>query len=457
MLYTCELDPLAVAIQTEVDGDNAFNKDHIFYKIMLYGIKSATAKIGQFQWPDEIVDFVNSVEASGGGKVCNLLRGPGELESNSDNSNSWSNINIPLPSKRTRQRRKRQPVIDRGVLTENLKNFQAMASTSTQFIRSEHVYITPICICRDAMAIKPSGDLDQLTNNLVGLTEAIDIDYVEKNPYPDPEVLKEKMYTEAGAIIGTTLDNHCGLLLANDFLTHKTSGNDVFNTLSSACQCIQCCEGCLRGIRSQITKEEQVSCDSVCNNCLENDALCEQCVETHTSIYPQLRACRRCLMAGIQCKKLAVMAVSMDCESNNALAMKMIHQRENIPSHLLLLHAVPDAVHAGKKIYRASANWWLIKDGYRINNVMLRCLRQFDEVSSPLLRPVVSDSALRNRDRMDYGSILEVTNSKVADVLEELQGEAGALVTTTLYPDPFWKQKQKDISSTTDICAGNTI
>ena len=81
------------------------------------------------------------------------------------------------------------------------------------------------------------------------MTQPIDITYVKENPYPDCDELKRMMYTEAGTIIGTTLDNHIGLSLANDFLTSKTSGADVLKTLDYACKAIQCCEACLNSCK----------------------------------------------------------------------------------------------------------------------------------------------------------------------------------------------------------------
>lgn len=192
-LYSSDLDPLTILIQQEIDRDAGFSRDHIFYKIIMYGLKSATTTPRNFQWSDDIVDFVNSIESTGGATTCNLLRGPGNLDKGKGNGVDgepfWSNINIPLPSKRTRQRRKSQPVTSTGLLTENIKNFLTISSASSTFIRTEQLEITPVCLSRDAMAIKPSGDMDNQTNLIVGLTHPVDLDFVKENPYPDPEKL----------------------------------------------------------------------------------------------------------------------------------------------------------------------------------------------------------------------------------------------------------------------------
>ena len=455
-MYLDQLDPIVVALQCAIDKEDGLSKDHIFYKLIHNALLSASSTVGRFQWPEDIVDFANTIEMNGGGSTVNLMRGPGDLRTDgeaNDKTGFWDNFNIPLPSKRTRQRRKCPAVTTSGVITDNLKNFQAMAHTSSDFISTDRLKVTPVCLSRDAMAIKPSGDIDNLTNTIVGMTQPIDITYVKENPYPDCDELKRMMYTEAGTIIGTTLDNHIGLSLANDFLTSKTSGADVLKTLDYACKAIQCCEACLNSCKLT-TVPEDISCNSVCYDCLSRKELCESCISCHKSIYPQLRACSRCVCLNIQCRKLAVLAITMDCESNNALAMRSILEREDLPAHMQLVNAIPDEVHAGKKTFRASANWWLLKDGYRINNMILRSLRQYDDKLGPKLRPVISDSSLRNRDRMDFQAILEATSPKLQSVIAD-HCETEKKVTVTLFPDPFWRAKSKGVlDSITDICEG---
>lgn len=131
----------------------------------------------------------------------------------------------------------------------------------------------------------------------------------------------------------------------------------------------------------------------------------------------------------------------------NASATTKNDNKEELPAHMQLVQAIPDAVHAAKKAFRASANWWLWVDGYRVNNGMLRCLRQFDKEAAWKLCPIISDSALRNRDRIDFGSIIELVSPELHNAVEELCNENGFLTTTTVVPDPFWKDKAKGILS----------
>ena len=121
------MDPLALAIQQEVEEHTGFDKDHIFYKLIYHGIKSAHANPRSFQWPEEIVDFANSIEAQGSMKTCNFLRGPGSIVNNKQ-CTFWETINIPLPAKSTRQSQKTVKVNESGVMTDCLKNFIQIAT-----------------------------------------------------------------------------------------------------------------------------------------------------------------------------------------------------------------------------------------------------------------------------------------------------------------------------------------
>ena len=183
-------------------------------------------------------------------------------------------------------------------------------------------------------------------------------------------------------------------------------------------------------------------------NVKKNESVCESCAsEGYDMPFTQLRPCKKCRLMKIKCCKLIVLGISMDCEANNAKAMKMVDLSCNTPlddidepdnsdvifyAHMRLTKSFPDAVHAGKKLFRAVSNWWLLIDGFHVNNCIIRCLRQFTDCEK--LRAVVSDSSLRNRDRMDYGSILETVNPKVAETINAAAAVTSSqLVTITIH------------------------
>ena len=53
-------------LQQEIDKGSGFNSDHIFYKVIFNAITQSSAKPGTFEWPQDIVDFMNSIESQGG-------------------------------------------------------------------------------------------------------------------------------------------------------------------------------------------------------------------------------------------------------------------------------------------------------------------------------------------------------------------------------------------------------
>lgn len=454
LLFWEELDPLTCAVQLAIDADNGFTSDHIFYRLLFYGLQSLE-KSNQFEWPEDIIQFSSSLEAHGGQKVCNLIRGPGKLDPSYEESQPLKSLNLPMPSKTTRQRRKTPSVKDNGVITQHLISFiELCQATPCLTPTSTQCEIIPVVLARDAMAIKPAGDFDPASNTIIGLSTSIDLQYVKNNPYPDPDSIRSMLYTEAGAIIATTLDNQATLHLAHDFLLHKTTGDNVFDTLSKTVKIIQSCWECISRTRIISVTEDDITCRTAeCQICIDLDDVCDSCSDTYTSVHAQLRPCLQCLATGTRCKKIAVVGIAMDCEANNAYAMRKLSNPDSTPLHMTLVSSLPDVVHAGKKLYRASSNWWLLIDGYRVNNSIIRSLRQFETSFNDDLRQVVGDKCLRNRDRMDYGSILQATDPAVNSLISS--SPHAPSVTVTLLPDPFWRAKTKDVlQSITDICPG---
>lgn len=95
VIYTTELDRLTLEILEEIDSGRGFDKTHIFHK----PIQSGIASICRTEWQLDVVEFAKSVEAHGGEKVCNLLRGPGKGATQYANSSPWCSINTPFPPK----------------------------------------------------------------------------------------------------------------------------------------------------------------------------------------------------------------------------------------------------------------------------------------------------------------------------------------------------------------------
>ena len=80
----------------------------------------------------------------------------------------------------------------------------------------------------------------------------------------------------------------------------------------------------------------------------------------------------------------------------------------------------------------------------------------FASLQTEKLRAVVSDSSFQNRDRMDYGSILEPVNPKVTETINAVAAVTSSqLVTITIHLYQFWRAKTDGRpKSITGICSG---
>ena len=116
----------------------------------------------------------------------------------------------------------------------------------------------------------------------------------------------------------------------------------------------------------------------------------------------------------MQCIKAAVICVSEDSESRNAGAQKELKEKEDQSDpRLSIISPLPDGVHVAKRKRQSFSNWFLSVNKYRINLVQLRELR--NDLHSKLA-PLLPLSSVRNRDRQDVDSIMEISSPLVTQV-----------------------------------------
>ena len=152
-------------------------------------------------------------------------------------------------------------------------------------------------------------------------------------------------------------------------------------------------------------------------------------------VEPSLRACTSCLTENTKCVKAITLVFSMDLESHNRAAQVMIDERKkehSVNAHIDLCERLPDPVHVGKRISRQFSNWYLIVNGYRINRVQLRTLRNDPFVSKHLMAHL-SVAACHNRDRMDVESMLEISSQQVRNAISSNV----ETITDTIIPEKF--------------------
>ena len=85
-----------------------------------------------------------------------------------------------------------------------------------------------------------------------------------------------------------------------------------------------------------------------------------------------------------------------------------------------LTNCLPDAVHVAKRKRQSFANWWLWVEGTRTNLVLLRDLRN-DANLRPTLKKYTKLSSVRNRDRQDVESLLEISSNEVVNSISSVE------------------------------------
>ena len=111
----------------------------------------------------------------------------------------------------------------------------------------------------------------------------------------------------------------------------------------------------------------------------------------------------------------------MDSKSRNKAAQDLLEERKmnekTVYPYLTLSQCLRDPVHVGKRMSRQFSNWYLVVNGYRTNRVQLRTLGNDPHLKGLLLEHLMV-AACTNRDRMDVGSMLEISSAPVRQVTQ---------------------------------------
>ena len=164
-----------------------------------------------------------------------------------------------------------------------------------------------------------------------------------------------------------------------------------------------------------------MNCYSHCSDCTDLNTACDVCKEKGLKVIePALRPCTYCMEKGVQWIKAAVICISQDSESRNAGTQKqLIHEKEEKSDPFFsTVSPVPDAVHVAKRKRQSFSNWFLLVNSCRINLVQLRELRNDSNIHSNLA-PLLPLSAVRNRDRQDVESIMQISTPAVGKIIQQ--------------------------------------
>lgn len=135
-------------------------------------------------------------------------------------------------------------------------------------ISQRSLRVIPVSYATDGMSLKPGLQFDSRLKELVGLVFPVDLEYVQANPRPDPQMLKTSFVTEADASVLTTLDGKLTLPVGTSFKGKSLTGQMVFEKVIKEAKQLQICLRCLQMYARQ-TQNVITSVEDVCSsNCV---------------------------------------------------------------------------------------------------------------------------------------------------------------------------------------------
>ena len=156
-------------------------------------------------------------------------------------------INFGGPSESTCTRNSSGYTVDSGVMKPlSLSNLQLLQTSSAiPIVKTDLIVLYTCALANDDTSLKPAIEYDQFLKENVGLSFNMDLNYINSNPLPSPEQLKESIITEALVSSVTSLDNNCSSPCAVEFST-KTGkkGEAIMETFTSQIKILQMCLFC---------------------------------------------------------------------------------------------------------------------------------------------------------------------------------------------------------------------
>lgn len=436
-----DLDPVAALLDREVRSGR-LPRSHIFYRVVSNALKFAN-EIGdptnQFKHDPIVRSFCETLQRSGHWRTFNLLTGKRMLHRGRGSAHDfcWEDNNIPLPLPLSRNG---GYVYENGLVRAYVIAFLRMAfsqgSEVVPLISNDALRLIPISFAKDGFTLKPGFQVDQHTMLVVGGIEHYSLADVKEHQDIRHDYFSDKFVKEVEIMGVTSLDNKSALIIGNDFVGAGGDGNSTLQCHMKRLRELQQCLHCLQDSSDLVINEDCLTTE--CPECVSKKEVCGVCKEKGSvHWYPVLRRCDRCFDKGIQCSRAICLNLTTDCQSMFKAALEILEEKQSdgtADSYSALAAPNPDIVHAGKNVHRSHCNWFMFIEKARFSLVMLRTAR-LDSSCSKDLKAVLTDVALRGRDRMDTSYVAECNRVNVVEVLQRM----GYLV-HTLVPEMFWKE-----------------
>ena len=414
----------------------------------------------------------------GGQRILNLLVGPGHhgegahWGTNQFTPSQWFGV-FNMPGSRARSLRAdvRATLTQGAVLRDVLRCDAVHEGIGALAIKRPLSRVTLLTLATDAVCMAPGLQHSVRTLQLVG-AKCGPLDLKSLNAMaPTAELeLNSSMMEFTLSTLSTRegsrqFDMPVGMWACTSgggLAVAKARHNEVFPLLMACTECIE--RAVKKGGNAELT------CEPTCpwGKCdFERAIVCSTCGELGvTSTRPLERPCASCLRlverGGLPrgkcvCRRRSAVFLASDCESRE---LSLMGQLDLSGFKGVLTRGVPDLVHLLKSLRSAMYWWWLCFGGHLVCLRLLMVLRaSADPALHAALVKAVRAATLRNKDRMDFETVVELLSFAVMDALP-----IEAPVVVTLFPEK-WTRLTRDcpdvsINTVADTCVhepGNVV
>ena len=200
------------------------------------------------------------------------------------------------------------------LLTKNTSNL------AKALLPNDNLTVFPCWYSNDGTAIKAAVEYDSISKTNVGLTYRADSSFIKENSPPDPQMLYDKIVTEAVVGSITTIDNKMTLPVTMDyFLKSGKTGDALTELFMQHLRILQMCQSCTMKAKSDwVIISDYSNYVSFCQTCFNSNEICFECKALgHVSIYPVLRASQNFINEKQSCIKTAILIITTDCGEGN--------------------------------------------------------------------------------------------------------------------------------------------
>ena len=279
------------------------------------------------QYHLDVVEFFSTITYLGGRSTFNFVRGPMFFGQGASFEHNFYDVRMNLggPSETTCNKNrtafttksevlKSLSLLQLKLLTKNTSNF-------AKALLSNDILTVFSCSYRnDGTAIKAAVEYDSASKTNVGLTCPVDSSFIKENSPPDPQMLYDKIVTEAVVGSITTIGNKMSLPVTVDYFPKSGKTGDARTELfMEHLRVLQMCQSCTMKAKSdRPIISDYSNCVSFCQTCFNSNETCFECKALgHVSIYPALRACQNCIDEKQRCIKRAILLITTDREEGN--------------------------------------------------------------------------------------------------------------------------------------------